>query len=387
MKLSIVICLGAASVLSAQNRSIMAVGPTPAEAKITQARAAIEKDPKRADPYNALAAALIRRARETSNRKYYAEAQEALKKVFAINPEDFDGQKEQTAIYLGNHEFEKARDLARKLNRKTPDDVAGYGLVVDACMELGDYKEAEVAAQWMLDLRPANVPGLERGAALREVFGDVEGARDFLNQSFQRVRPEETEERSWILTQLSRLALTKEDPATAERLVNQALRLFLDYPLALRELARVRFAKKDYASASEAYERLYGLAPETADLYDWGVALSSAGRTEDATRRFSEFEKQALAQVNQNYNSNPNLVKYYLDQAHKPAEALQIARSEAKLRQDVHNLDLYAWALYANGDYQEAKKQMDKALAPGIKEPGMLSHAAAISLKLPGAGK
>ena len=39
-----------------------------------------------------------------------------------------------------------------------------YGLLTDANIELGNYSDAETSAQWMLNLRPGNVPALTRAA-------------------------------------------------------------------------------------------------------------------------------------------------------------------------------------------------------------------------------
>src|SRR6266852_8226430 len=135
---------------------------SPAERSMAQARKLIEKNPKNFEAYNALALALSRRARETSDVKLYAQAEETLKKSFEISPGNFDGEKIHVWLLLGKHEFAAARDEARKLNKRVPDDVMVYGFLTDANIELGDYKEAEDSAQLMLDLRPGNLPGLTR---------------------------------------------------------------------------------------------------------------------------------------------------------------------------------------------------------------------------------
>lgn len=79
-------------------------------------------------------------------------------------------------MLLGRHEFAEALALARTLSEQVPDDLLVYGFLTDAHAELGQYKEAEEACQWMLDLRPGNIPALTRAAYLRELFGDIEGA-------------------------------------------------------------------------------------------------------------------------------------------------------------------------------------------------------------------
>jgi predicted Zn-dependent protease len=80
-------------------------------------------------------------------------------------------------------------EAAKKLNQKMPDDVMLYGFLTDANVELGNYREAETAAQWMLDLKPVNTPGLTRAAYLRELYGDIEGSLELMNMAYQSSRP------------------------------------------------------------------------------------------------------------------------------------------------------------------------------------------------------
>ena len=59
-----------------------------------------------------------------------------------------------------------------------------------------------------------------------------------------------------------------------------------------------------------------------------------------------------------------------------------MARVEIARRRDIPTLDAYAWALYANGQYAEARVELDKALKVGIRDATLLGHAAAIAEKL-----
>ena len=130
---------------------------TPAQQKIAWAEAAIKAHPDHSQPYNDLAVAYVRRARETADPGYYDQAETALQKSFQITPDNLEGQKARLMILLGRGEFARALGLAKALNKKTPDDVLLYGFIADAAIELGDYGDAEEAAQWMLDMRPGNV--------------------------------------------------------------------------------------------------------------------------------------------------------------------------------------------------------------------------------------
>ena len=59
---------------------------TPAERGIAQAQESLKKNANQAEGYNALAIALARRARETSDAKYYTQAEEAVKNHWNFRP-------------------------------------------------------------------------------------------------------------------------------------------------------------------------------------------------------------------------------------------------------------------------------------------------------------
>jgi hypothetical protein len=79
-------------------------------------------------------------------------------------------------------------------------------------------------------------------------------------------------------------------------------------------------------------------------------------------------------------NSNRELTLYYADYANQPAKALEVATREFARRHDVFTLDSYAWALHVNGQDQEARKQIEAALAVGIRDAKLLRHAGEIAL-------
>jgi tetratricopeptide (TPR) repeat protein len=366
----------------AQSQSVPAEAMlSPAERSMAQARKLIEKNPKDFEAYNALALALSRRARETSDVKFYAQAEETLQKSFEIAPDNFDGQRIHVWLLLGKHEFPAALDAAKKLNQKMPDDVMLYGFLADANVELGNYNDAEKAAQWMLDLKPGNIPGLTRAAYLRELYGDIEGSLELMNMAYQSTPPGEIEDAAWIVTQMAHLNMTIGKIDEAEKLSRQALAMFPGYHYALGNLAKVRIQQKRYDEAVDLLTRRYHAAPHAENLYDLAQALQLAGKTDDANEAFAEFEQKSLLETNRGDNSNHELIFYYADHAKQPEKALEGAQREIARRHDVFTLDSYAWALYENGQYGEARKQIETALAVGVRDAKMFRHAGEIALK------
>jgi tetratricopeptide (TPR) repeat protein len=355
---------------------------TPAEQKIAWAEAAIKAHPDRSQPYNELAIAYVNRVRETSDSSCYHQAETAIQKSLELTPDNLEGQKARVMILLGRSEFTRALDLAKVLNKKTPDDVLLYAFIADAEIELGEYADAETAVQWMLDLRPGNVPALLRGAALRRLYGDREGAMLFFSQAYQQMPPTQAEDLAWTLTQMADLQLSVGHLDDSEGLLRSALQKFPGYYQARESLARLETAQQHYSEAVEALRQRNQSFPTAASSYALARALERAGHTADANSAYREFEASARRTIDSADNTNEELIFYYLAHGHDAAEALRIARIEISKRHDVGTLDAYAWALYANAHYEEAQKQIASALAVGVRDAVMLYHAGAIAESL-----
>jgi tetratricopeptide (TPR) repeat protein len=355
--------------------------PSPAEQSIAQARQAIEKNPKDPEGFNALSIALARRARETSDVAFYDQAQDAVSQSLALAPDNFGARKARAWVLLGKHEFVQAREIAVALNKSRPDDVQVYGFLTDSNTELGRYAEAEKACNWMLKLRPGNIPALTRAAYLREIFGDLDGALDLMMMAFRQTPVAQTEDRAWILTQMAHLKLQTGKPAEATQALRQALAIFPDYHYALANLAKVLIEESRYDDAIPLLQRRYEAAPHAENLFDLAEALRLAGRNELATKAFLEFEAKAKAESTTWDNANRELIFYYADHAKQPQKALEIAKFEASRRQDVYTLDAYAWALHINGQEDLAKANLAKALAVGVRDPKILAHAQVLGIR------
>jgi tetratricopeptide (TPR) repeat protein len=379
--LAVLVLVLTTAALSQTAASSAQAKPSPAEQSMARATQLIEKNPKNFEAYNALALALSRRARETSDVKFYVEAEDTLKKSFEISPNNFDGERIQVWLLLGRHEFVAAREAALKLSKRMPDDVMIHGFLADANAELGNYDEAEKAAQLMLDLRPGNLPGITRAAYLREIFGDVDGALELMNMALQSTAPSELEDAGWILTQMAHLQLSVGKTADAEKNLQHALLLFPGYHYALGNLAKVRIQQKRYDDAVQLLQQRYQAARHAEDLYDLAEALRLAGHSDEARKAFAEFKQKSLLETNRADNSNRELIFYYADYAHDPLKALEVAKREFSRRHDVYTLDSYAWALHVNGQEHEARKQIEAALAVGIRDARLLRHAGKIALK------
>src|ERR1035438_10373919 len=226
---------------------------TPAQQRIAAAKQQIATNPKRVQAYNELALASLRRTRETADPKYLKDADAALAQGLKLDPEDFQLQKTQVALLLGRQEFAQARDRATILHRRTPDDVMTYGYLAEAYIALGDYPEAEVNAQWMMNMRPNNTPALLVGATLRMLYGDAHGAIDFLNRAYSQTSPTEVEDLAWIANQIASIQIESGQADVAAHTLEGAEQIFPRYPYTIENLARVRMTQNRVSDAVQLW--------------------------------------------------------------------------------------------------------------------------------------
>jgi Tfp pilus assembly protein PilF len=254
-------------------------------------------------------------------------------------------------------------------------------MLTDANVELGNYGDAENSAQWMLNLRPGNLPALTRAAHLRELFGDAEGAYELMSLAYQSMPATDIQERAWAMTQMGHLRFESNDGDGAEKLLQQVLTTLPGYSGALTELAKMRIAQGRYKDAVDLLKKRGQSSARPGDLYELAEALQLAGHDGDAKKTFAEFETKALAESSKRDNANRELVFYYIDHAHQPARGLKIAEQEYAWRHDLYTLDAYAWALHSNGQDVAARKQIEAALGVGIRDARIFRHAGVIALK------
>jgi tetratricopeptide (TPR) repeat protein len=355
---------------------------TPAQQRIVTARQQIATDPKRVQAYNELALASLRRTRETADPKYLKDADAALAQGLKLDPEDFQLQKTQVALLLNRHEYAQARDRATVLHRRAPDDVMTFGYLAEAYVALGDYPEAEINAQWMMNLRPNNTPALLIGAKLRMLYGDAHGAIDFLNRAYSQTSPTEVEDLAWIANQIALIQIESGQADAAAHTLEGAEQIFPRYPYTIENLARVRMTQNRVSDAVQLWMQATQIDKDPHILYELTRAQEASGQAQDAHATYTRFENLASAPETATDTSALDLILMYAGNTASAASALKLAQQKIAARQDVWTLDAYAWALYANARYQDADAAVQKAIAVGIQSAQIFDHAGHIAQKL-----
>ena len=354
-------------------RSKHPVKPNKTDQRILRAMRVVEKMPNSADGYNQLAAAYMQKARETADFDLNKNADDAITRSLAVEPDNYDALKLRAKLQLTYHRFSDALDTARKAQAVRTDDHDVWGQITDALAELGDYAGAVNAAQKMVDLRPDS-SSYARVSYLRSLHGDTQGAIQAMVAAVKSANPNDAEAVAWCHVQLGNELITAGKSEAGEREFDEALRIFPDHPLALRAKAQARKEAGDVESAIKISER-EGASADAAQML--GDLYTLQGRKDDALKQYEQFE--TLERENAvRERSWRHMINYWLDHDRNLEEALTLASREYENRKDIFTCDSLAWALFKNGRIGDAKKLMTEALRTGTKDPRFIRHAGII---------
>jgi tetratricopeptide (TPR) repeat protein len=121
-------------------------------------------------------------------------------------------------------------------------------------------------------------------------------------------------------------------------------------------------------------------------LPDYAAALgdlyTKIGRPEEAKKQYDLVEYIGSLSTLNKILYNRELAYFYADHDVKLKEALELARREFEIRQDIYAYHVLAWALYKNGNPQEARAAMQEALKLGTRDARLFFHAGMIAAAL-----
>ena len=153
-------------------------------------------------------------------------------------------------------------------------------------------------------------------------------------------------------------------------------------PTAVAGLAQTRAAQGRLNEAIELYIEANNLIVDPGLLAALGDAYQAAGDPDIATAWHDSAEAIARQASQGTIAFNRDLSLFLSDHERDPAEALALAEADLEVRQDLFTYDTYAWALYRNGRFAEARAAADQALALDTPDPHLWYHAGVISAAL-----
>lgn len=351
--------------------------------QIETAQNLIEKAPTEPKGYTQLAVAYIKQARETGDFSLNSKAEAAIEKALQIDSADATARKLQASLHLTFHRFAEALEAGKKLQTEFPNDEFVYGVLTDANIELGNYKEAIEAGQKMVDLKP-NMSSYVRVAHLRSLHGDHEGAVEMFKLAARTADPLDKEAQSWCLVQLGDELWKYGKYAEAEKVFDEALQNFPQFHLALAGKGRARASQNDFETAVKLLTEANNRVPNVETSILLGDIFTKQGFSDKAKQQYDlvEIIEQKIG-VN---NDQKRLALLWADRDLKLDEALTITKRESEMRRDIFTTDALAWCLYKKGQLTDAKAAITKAMNLKSNDARILYHAGMIEKDL-GNGK
>jgi tetratricopeptide (TPR) repeat protein len=244
--------------------------------------------------------------------------------------------------------------------------------MVDAYVELGQYKEAVDACDKMLSIRP-DLRSYSRASYMRQIYGDNRGAIDAMKMAVESGVPS-IESTEWARVQLGDLYLNIGNVDSARLLYRYSLVYRPGYPYAEMGMARADKAQKNYDSAiSHTRAAIKALSESSfiaylADLYELkGDAAKAAEVRGDVKRLLQESADKEPKDAPVRHNSARELALAYMA-TKEYDKAIEHAKKDYEMRPtNIDANELMAWLSYLKGDNAGAKGYAEKTLVTGTK--------------------
>ncbi len=315
--------------------------------------------------------AYVAQARATLDPGYYTLAGKTAECMDRVGMETPAALLLRGHVLHNQHQFAAAEKVARKLvvRRGLSYD---YGLLGDVALEQGELGAARAAYERMMALRPGP-EAYARAAQLRWLHGDLQGAIQVLELALRAADARTPEAAAWYTVQLGRYVWQSGEFDRARALAERALALRPDYAPALLLQGHLLLGHNRPQEALDPLQRAVQAVP--LPEYRWALAecLRVLGRGPEAANAERELIARGAVE-------DPRTLSLFLaTTTGDAATALALARRELAKRRDARTLDAMAWALFAAGETEAARRHLSAALAHGIVDPRLHFHAVAMA--------
>jgi tetratricopeptide (TPR) repeat protein len=327
-----------------------------------------------------LGLAYQQRARETGDPSFYPRSEEALRRALALAPRNYLTITGLAALAASRHRFEDARALAEQAVRLNPRSAEAYGVLGDALVELGRYRDAFDRFDRMASLKPT-LASYSRVSYARELLGRPRAAIAAMKLAVE-AGAGTGEPAAWALVQLGNLYFDRGRLLQAERSYRAALARLPGYVHAQAALAKVAAARGHYGRAAWLYRSAVEKLPLPQYEGALGDVLRLAGRRAEAERAYGVVDAtEGLLRAN-GVRTELETALFDLDHWRDPGGALARARNAYRERRSIEGDDVLAWALYKNGRCREALVHAERALRLGTRDAQKVFHRGMVELCL-----
>jgi tetratricopeptide (TPR) repeat protein len=346
--------------------------------RLRSAQTLVRYFPQDADSYHQLASAYLLKSRETGDFSYAIKAESALTQSLQLAPDHETALKLQLILLLTEHQFQAAYDRAQAWKAHFPSDPQVETALVDALVELGDYTKANAAIKTLVNSYPSAIV-YARSSYLESLQGNQDRAIAAMRQALGMANPHDREGVAWYYVHLGTELLNAGQWGAGEQAIDQALRRFPEYPLALSAKARARLMAGDTEQAIAFYQRSLAQMPLPDTAMMLGDLYQQLGNTTAAQRQYDLVDflvQSGGAPFRKAYAHQ--LALFWADHHIHLDEALTLIEQERLTRSDIYTFDALAWCLFQLDRQPEAKAAINQALRLHTPDARILYHAGQI---------
>jgi tetratricopeptide (TPR) repeat protein len=320
-----------------------------------------------------------RKTRETNDGSWLERATSLIDRVLTKSADNYEALRLRIEVAMSHHRFPRVIEYAETLAARNPSDAGVFGLLGDALMEQGRYDEAGAAYGRMFDLGP-NLFSYNRLGYHRFVTGKPAEAIQWMSQAVDAGAGGEPEHLAWCLVEYADMLFKTGKTEDAIAAYSQSLKAFPKYH---RARAALGMAKAAVGNTAEAI-RLLTEAQNTVPYPEYAAALADlyrlTGNVTEAERQSKRVDAMIKIARAGGEKANRVVAIIYVSEGRNLSEALELAKAEFEVRNDVYSFDALAWSLYKNGKLAEAQQASEKALQLNTPEPAFWYRAGAIAL-------
>lgn len=349
--------------------------------KVDELKKKLAKDPNDVKIRLQIAMIYLSEARITGEHPYYYPAvTKILDGVLYLDPNNFEAITFKSSVKMSEHQFDDARDLAEAARKINPDNAYVYGVLVDANVELGFYKEAVAMSDKMQALKPS-LESYSRASYLREIYGDFKGAISAMKLAVEAGMPG-SEPFCWSKKTLGHLYESTGELEKAQQQYDDILVVRPSYAFAYGGKATILKEQKQYDKALEMLDKAAKIMPEFSFHEEMAEIYDLQGNHEKALNKYEEVALMLDEDAKSGHAVDLELCKLYT-KAGKMDLALKHGLIEYNKRP--RNIDVnHALAVVAlkSNDFKKAKEYISVAMSTGNKDPELLMDAGKIDRSL-----
>ena len=318
----------------------------------------------------ALAGALYHRYRITAVLADAESAAALLDLAIAQAPHDVQALRLRATVHAGFHRFAEASSDLEAAQSAGADAASLAEARREIALATGRY--AALAGPLADSTRPdGGLYELAFRGNLRLLQGDLAGA----GAQFERAQAQATDSSpvplAWLHLQQGIALLRAGKPEEANRWFRAARERLPEYTLATEHLAETEVALGRLDAARPLYQEVIARTGSPEFLHALAKLEARAGNDAQARRLAARADAAWSVWLARHPGAfAQHAVPYYLDRG-QPAKALQLARDNVALRQDVLSWILLARAAQASGDAATACQAGEMARRTGMNPPEM----------------